>query len=230
MELDSCRKLERKDVCEQGVYNCGKVIMSMRPLWDLLIATHRICFASDTDVYVTQSARCSNAVPKLFFSNDSGKTFTRIAGPMDYNPAAFVDYRGLVAAPIGLVVNCFVCYPLQGGGCLNATFFTATLTNGSWILYKLAEIDWTTHCQMDGIIYSKADNNNLTAFNSVTGLISFSGTLNVTIQSLSCGGPSGLLLGLGDNLYTLSLIDDHVQADILFSFGGRNITAVVDVS
>jgi hypothetical protein len=113
MELDSCRKLERKDVCEQGVYNCGKVrssFMSMRPLWGLLIATHRICFASDTDVYVTQSARCSNAVPKLFFSNDSGKTFTRIAGPMDYNPAAFVDYRDLVAAPIGLVVNCFVCY------------------------------------------------------------------------------------------------------------------------
>jgi hypothetical protein len=181
-------------------------------------------------VYVTQSARCSNAVPKLFYSNNSGKTFTRISGPMDDNPAAFVDYRGLLAAPVGLVVNCFVCYPLRGGGCPNATFFTAILTNGSWIRYPLAEIDWNTHCQMDGIIYSKGENNNLTAFDPVTGSVRFSGMLSLVIHSLSCGGPSGLLLGLGDNLYTLSLSDDHVQADLLFSFGSRNITAIVDVS
>ncbi len=152
---------------------------------------------------------------------------------MDSNPAAFVDYRGLVATPSGLVVNCFVCYP-NNQGCPNATFFTAILSNGAWTVYQLPQVDWSTHCYMDGImggiIYSKGESNDLIAFQPSSGSIIFSGPLGVTIDTLSCGGTTDLMLGLGENLYLLSTADGRVLSQVWFSFGRRNITTVVEIA
>lgn len=173
---------------------------------------------------MTQSARCSIVQPKLFFSNDGGFTFRKVMGPVDNNPAIFVDYRGMLATEFGLVLNCFVCYPLHPGDCANVTFLTATWRNNFWTVYELAQIDWTTHCYLNGTIYSQDDsNNNLIAFDAKLGQIT-AGPLKMsqTIKWLACS--KGQLFGIGDNLYELSLFGNSTAVTQVLDFGGKNIT------
>lgn len=198
-----------------------------RVLFFLKKVIHFLIF-SDSEVYITQTSRCSNVVPKLFHSQDSGLTFAEIPGPYD-DPAAFVDYRGMEVTPQGLVVNCFVCYPKKGGGCPNATFFTAKLFEHSWTVYALPQIVWNTHCLLEDEIFSMDENQNLIVFDPLLGQIVSTSFVDQKINVLVCTNFAGplKLLGLGANLYALDVEGNRTSAAQILDFGGRNITNFV---